>query len=128
MLAEPLEATETVELGHPHVEQHDVRLRLPHGRNDVAADRDLAHDLEVLRVCERAANRGQHEPMVVRNEYSKSVQPPPPFPRASYRRSARDQYYPFRVILHPPFERCPNRRLTPPVLLETSYCKLVKVG
>ena len=76
LLAEPLQAGEAVELGHPQVEQHDVRLRLANRRNDLAADRDLADDLEILRVRESAPDRGQHEPMVVRYEYSKCVQPP----------------------------------------------------
>jgi hypothetical protein len=42
VLAEPLQAGEAIEFGHPQVEQHDVRLRLAHCGDDVATDRDLA--------------------------------------------------------------------------------------
>src|SRR5215204_1116816 len=80
MLAEAREACEPVELRHPHVEQDDVGIRLTHGGDDAAADRDLGHDLEILRGCERAPHRRQHEPVVVGHEYSKSAQTPQSFP------------------------------------------------
>ena len=54
-------------------------LRLADGWNDVAADRDLVDDLEVVRVGERAPDRGLHQPVVVRNEYAKSLQSRSPF-------------------------------------------------
>ena len=60
--------------------RHDIGIRLAHDREDAAADRDLGHDLEILRIRERAPNRRQHEPVVVSNEYSKSAQPPQSFP------------------------------------------------
>ena len=79
MLAQPLEAREAVQLGHAQVEQDDVRGRLADGGDDVAADRDLVDDLEVVRVGERAPDRGLHQPVVVRNEYAKSLQSRSPF-------------------------------------------------
>ena len=65
-----LEAGEAVELGHAEVQQHDVGGGLADRRDDMAADRDLVDDLEVLRVGERAPNRGLHQPVVVRNQYA----------------------------------------------------------
>ena len=79
VLAQPLEAGEAVELGHAQVEQDDVRRRLADGGDDVAADRDLVDDLEVVRVGERAPDRGLHQPVVVRNEYAKSLHSRSPF-------------------------------------------------
>jgi hypothetical protein len=71
VLAQPLEARESVELRHAQVEEHHVRLVLAHGRKHVAADGDLVNDLEIGCVRQCAPDRGQHQPMVVRNEYSK---------------------------------------------------------
>ena len=65
MLAEAGEACEPVQLRHPHVENDEVWIRLANGREDAATDRDLGHDLEILRVCECAPDRHQHEPVVV---------------------------------------------------------------
>jgi hypothetical protein len=46
---------------------------LTHGREDVAANGDLVDDLEVAGVRERAAHRGQHQPVVVSHEYPKRL-------------------------------------------------------
>ena len=84
LLAETREAREAVELGHPEVEQDDVGLRFADGRNNLAADQDLAHDLEVRRLVERAPDRRLHQAVVVRDEYAElSTQFRNPFMHAS---------------------------------------------
>jgi hypothetical protein len=75
LLADSVEAGQAVHLGHPQVEEREIRLRLRHERENLAAHPCLGYDLELVVFLERTLDSGENEWMVVcdQNAHGRSV-------------------------------------------------------
>ena len=68
LLADPLEAGEPVHLGHPHVQEDDVRVRARDQRHDLPAVVRRAHDLDPLHLGEGPLEGLDDQPVVIRKQ------------------------------------------------------------
>ena len=69
-----VQAGQPVHLRHPDVEDDQVRPRPLDDREDVGAVEGLADDLEAAVGFERVVDSGQHEPVVVCNDYAHGLE------------------------------------------------------